>query len=39
VDKLLDGYYTIRGWDLKTGTPTRKKLIELGLDKAANDIS
>jgi aldehyde:ferredoxin oxidoreductase len=27
----LDQYYEARGWDRSTGTPTRKKLIELGL--------
>ena len=39
VDKLLDGYYTIRGWDLKTGIPTRKKLIELSLGEVADELS
>ncbi len=39
VDKLLDGYYTLRGWDLKTGIPTREKLVELGLPKEADDLA
>lgn len=28
---LMDDYYQIRGWDVKTGWPTRQKLTELGL--------
>ncbi|MEM1639878.1 MAG: aldehyde ferredoxin oxidoreductase family protein [Desulfurococcaceae archaeon] len=31
LDKLLEDYYKARGWDVKTGKPTRKKLEELGL--------
>ena len=31
-EKLLDNYYTDRGWDLKTSLPTEGKLRELGLD-------
>jgi aldehyde:ferredoxin oxidoreductase len=38
VDKLLDGYYEIRGWEKKTGVPTEKKLIELGLDDVAGEL-
>jgi len=30
-DSMLDEYYKTRGWDIKTGIPTRKKLEELGL--------
>ena len=30
-EKLKDEYYTLRGWDIKTGNPTRKKLEKLGL--------
>ena len=29
---LLDRYYDLRGWDRKTGMPTREKLTELALD-------
>jgi len=32
LEKLLDAYYTFRGWDVKTGVPTRKKLRELGIE-------
>lgn len=35
---MLDEYYKIRGWDPKTGIPTREKLEELGLGHAARDI-
>jgi aldehyde:ferredoxin oxidoreductase len=35
LDKLLDDYYRVRGWDVKTGLPTRKKLEELGLKDVA----
>jgi aldehyde:ferredoxin oxidoreductase len=36
LKKMLDEYYTERGWDLRTGTPTREKLTELGLGYAAD---
>jgi aldehyde:ferredoxin oxidoreductase len=35
---MLDEYYTVRGWDLNTGIPTRKKLVELGLDNVADQL-
>jgi aldehyde:ferredoxin oxidoreductase len=38
LEWLKDDYYTYRGWDLKTGNPTKQKLVELGLDFAAEDI-
>jgi aldehyde:ferredoxin oxidoreductase len=38
LDKLLDDYYTARGWDVKTGLPTRRKLEELGLREAADSL-
>ena len=31
IDKLLDDHYEERGWELKNGTPTRQKLVELAL--------
>jgi len=34
---LLDDYYDERGWDLKTGIPTKEKLIELGLNFVITD--
>jgi aldehyde:ferredoxin oxidoreductase len=38
VDKMLDDYYRLRGWDLKTGIPTRKKLLEDGLEDVIKDL-
>jgi aldehyde:ferredoxin oxidoreductase len=38
TDVMLDEYYTERGWDLKTGIPTRTKLEELGIGYAADRI-
>ena len=32
LDRMLDDYYSARGWD-KSGRPTDRKLAELGLDK------
>ncbi len=34
--KLLDDYYDERGWDAQIGTPSRKKLEELGLEYIAD---
>ena len=30
-DKMLDRYYELHGWDVKTGLPTKKGLMEIGL--------
>ncbi|HOQ99391.1 MAG TPA: aldehyde ferredoxin oxidoreductase family protein [Anaerolineae bacterium] len=38
LDTMLDEYYSLRGWDVSTGTPTRAKLIELGLAYAADAL-
>jgi len=35
---MLDEYYTLRGWDVSTGTPTRAKLTDLGLAYAADAL-
>jgi len=35
---LLQDYYAYRGWDPKTGRPTREKLNELGLTRIAADL-
>ena len=37
-EKLLDEYYQLRGWGVKTGTPTREKLIEDGLEDVVADL-
>jgi aldehyde:ferredoxin oxidoreductase len=39
VAKLLDVYYETVGWDKETGIPTWSKLLELGLDDAAEDLA
>jgi len=31
LNVMLDEFYSLRGWDVKTGIPTEKKLKELGL--------
>ena len=38
VERLLNEYYELRGWDLATGIPTKEKLIELGLDDVAAEL-
>ncbi len=38
-EKMLDDYYEEHGWDVKTGNPTKEKLLELGLDKAAAEVA
>jgi aldehyde:ferredoxin oxidoreductase len=39
LNTMLDEYYIARGWDVKTGLPTKEKLVELGLAYAADEIS
>ncbi len=31
IEKMLDDYYEERGWDVKTGVPTKEKLVALGM--------
>ncbi|MBI4287108.1 MAG: hypothetical protein HY671_01610 [Chloroflexi bacterium] len=38
VDAMLDRYYEEKGWDPKTGIPTRKNLAELGLEYVADAL-
>jgi len=38
LNRMLDEYYTERGWDVKTGIPTRNKLVELGLEDIAGQL-
>jgi aldehyde:ferredoxin oxidoreductase len=38
LDLMLDDYYQVRGWDVKTGVPTKEKLKELGLNAAMQDL-
>jgi len=37
-ERGLDDYYRLAGWDVETGTPTRWKLEELGLDWLAEEL-
>ncbi|MBI5445912.1 MAG: aldehyde ferredoxin oxidoreductase family protein [Deltaproteobacteria bacterium] len=39
IGKLLDEYYELRGWDVRTGLPTEGTLTELGLEDVAEDLS
>ena len=38
LDIMLDEYYSWRGWDVKTGTPTRAKLTDLRLAYVADAL-
>jgi len=38
-EALKDRYYELRGWDVKTGWPTRAKLEELGLKDVADELA
>jgi aldehyde:ferredoxin oxidoreductase len=38
LDTMLDEYYSLRGWDVKTGIPTRAKLTGLGLEYVADAL-
>ncbi|MBS7627231.1 hypothetical protein KEJ36_00125, partial [Candidatus Bathyarchaeota archaeon] len=35
---LLEEYYQLRGWDVETGIPTKRKLEELGLGDVAKGL-
>jgi len=37
-DDLYNEYYAARDWDRKTGKPSKKKLLELGLDDVAKEL-
>ncbi len=37
--RLMDEYYTLRGWDVATGRPTEAKLRELGLADVAEELA
>jgi aldehyde:ferredoxin oxidoreductase len=39
ISGLLDEYYGLRGWDIKRGMPGREKLLALGLEDIAEDLS
>jgi len=37
-DEVFNEYLTAMDWDLKTGKPSKKKLLELGLDDVAKEL-
>ena len=38
LNSMLDNYYDLRGWDKKTGVPTRAALENVGLSDVANQL-
>jgi aldehyde:ferredoxin oxidoreductase len=38
LDTLLDNYYELRGWNRRTGIPTREKLEAIGLQYVAEEL-
>ncbi|MFX1563181.1 MAG: aldehyde ferredoxin oxidoreductase family protein, partial [Promethearchaeota archaeon] len=38
LNPMLDEYYSLYGWDIATGIPTRKCLHDLGLEECAKDL-
>ncbi|UCF08550.1 MAG: hypothetical protein JSW28_02350, partial [Thermoplasmata archaeon] len=38
LDKMIDEYYELRGWDKRTGLHQKKKLQELEMDDVLNDL-
>ena len=39
MDRILDEYYELRGWDKTRGVPTKKRLVELDLGNVADELS
>jgi len=39
LNRMLDEYYTERGWNVETGVPTGEKLEELGLGYVVDQLS
>jgi len=38
LKRMLEEFYTLSGWDVKTGVPTTEKLCELGLSHVAEQL-
>jgi aldehyde:ferredoxin oxidoreductase len=38
IEGMLAAYYQHRGWDVSTGKPSRRKLIELGMEDVTRDL-
>jgi len=39
MNRMLDEFYDVMRWDRKTGIPTKRKLVELGLDYVADELA
>ena len=39
IEPMLDEYYDARGWERRSGWPTREKLVELGLEDVADQLN
>ncbi len=39
LNKMLDDFYALKGWDPKTGVPTREKLVRMGLEDVADCLN
>ncbi len=39
LEPMVDRYYELRGWDIRTGFPKREKLIQLGLTDVAEELA
>ncbi len=39
IEPMLDEYYTVRGWEVATGLPTKGKMAELGLGGRAAEVA
>jgi len=38
LERMIDEYYVCRGWEKRTGFPTRAKLEEIGLKEIADEL-
>ena len=38
MEKMLDEYYELRGWDIETGIPTKETLLRDGLEDVVEDL-
>jgi aldehyde:ferredoxin oxidoreductase len=38
LNKMLDDFYTLKGWEKRTGIPTKEKLIKIGLEDVAKEL-
>lgn len=38
LDQLIEKFYKLRGWDLRTGKPTKERLEQLGMIDIAKEL-